>query len=146
MGPGVRIKCLDSLLHNGSICRKNGSPFLSLMGISHIASVCLLQGKRKSGWFKHKEDPVNKNSENAEQNQNRFKDHGHWQNFEARVQMTYSQEVFWRWVQSDLCNSVQVPASIRQKKWTGSSARRILENIFFSQFISISPFIVPNAS
>lgn len=49
VGPGVRIKCLDSLLHNGSISRKNGSPFLSLMGISHMAgvSVCLLQDKGK---------------------------------------------------------------------------------------------------
>lgn len=126
MGPGIRIKCLDSLLHNESICRKNGSPFLSLMGISHTASVCLLQDKRKSGWFKHKEDPVNKNREMLSKIRIdlRTVDMGGGGGTSRHASRRYTaKRYFWRWVQSDLCNSVQVPASIRQEEWTGSSAR-----------------------
>lgn len=104
---------MDSLLHNRSICRKNGSPFLSLMGISHThtASVCLLQDKRKIGWFKHKEKHLaNHSSNNAEQNQNRFQQQwtlelGIGENFptsHVRTPEMNARGVFWRWVQGDL--------------------------------------------
>lgn len=33
------------------------------MVISHTASMCLLQNKRKSGWFKHKEDQTTKTAQ-----------------------------------------------------------------------------------
>ena len=54
---------------------------------------------------------------------------------------TNSQEEFWRWIQGDLCKSVQIAAVIRLVAWTRSSDLWILENTFFSQFLMIFPLL-----
>lgn len=140
---------MDTLLHNRSICRKNGAPFLSLMETlsthTHIASACLLQDKKKIGWFKHKkhlEKKKKNTSNNAEQNQTRFQkqralESDNWGEC-PELPETDSQEVFWSWAQSDLCTPVQISAG-RLVEWTRPSNPWIPEKTFFSQFLVMTP-------
>lgn len=124
VGPGVRIKCLGSSLHSGSICGKNGSPFLPLMGLSHRPECASFRIKGKMAGFSTRRTRPTKIAKMLGKIRTDLRTVDGGGNFQtSHVQMTYSQEVFRRWVQSDLCNSVEVSAGIRQEEWPGSSDR-----------------------